>query len=713
MSDINLRIFLQTTAFLDFNENWDLVKYTSSIIDTSDGRKIIIHILDIWDNVNEEAKQIWIDLIERAGFYPYYVSKINSDSDKYEISPQASIRTAFFKSDYLPDVYFHEKQKEIEQSLSEGKNIAVSAPTSFGKSLLIEEVVARKQFDNILIIQPTLALIDETRRKLKKYADYYNIVVNTRQQSQDKNVFILTAERVLEFPELPRIDFFVIDEFYKISNRRNDSRIDALNVTLLKVMEQKPQAMFLTPTVDSLSKNFIEKYNVEFFQTDYALVNTQLVEIRNNNSKVLSGNSKKNRLFDLLFEQSESSIVYVKSPNEAYKLANEYLEYLGTKICIINPDLEIFEWMDENIAADWHLKNLLKHGIGAHNGALPRHVVTSEIDLFNDGVLKVLFATASLIEGVNTIAKNMMIYSQNKGGSRIDFFDFANIRGRAGRMNQHFTGMVYLFIEEPESEHFVIDVPIVDQDEVSDEILVNIPDIDVKDKDRKAELNSGIEDSLKEIIRDNLISVKGQKQLYLYILENYSKLSYLRWRNMPTYNQLWQTLYLGYKYLKSTDSPSFAKGKATTALKIVNEPLKKVILDQKNYYVKQNTRNPENKAIDFVLRFQRNEASFEIPKLLAVVESIQKFVFENVSITEYGDYSMFSSLLENDQIDEQLQFLVDYGVPSSAIKKIHRDISGDIEGDFAIMQYIRDNRSKIYPKLLPYEQKLLENAVIK
>ena len=74
---------------------------------------------------------------------------------------------------------------------------------------------------------------------------------------------------------------------------------------------------------------------------------------------------------------------------------------------------------------------------------------------------------------------------------------------------------------------------------------------------------------------------------------------------------------------------------------------------------------------------------------------------------------MFSSLLENDQIDEKLQFLVDYGVPSSAIKKINHNISSDIDGDFVIMKYIRDNRSKIYPTLLPYEQKLLENAVVK
>ncbi|MGZ7228794.1 DEAD/DEAH box helicase, partial [Streptococcus pyogenes] len=70
------------------------------------------------------------------------------------------------------------------------------------------------------------------------------------------------------------------------------------------------------------------------------------------------------------------------------------------------------------------------NGIGAHNGALPRHIVTSEIDLFNEGKLKIMFATVSLIEGVNTIAKNVLVYSGNKGNEQIDFFDYANIRGR-------------------------------------------------------------------------------------------------------------------------------------------------------------------------------------------------------------------------------------------------------------------------------------------
>lgn len=186
MSDFNIDSILKLTELSIFEDNWKLTKKVSSIIDSSEGRTILIHILDIWDNVNDDAKQIWMDLFERAGFYPYYVNKIIFENNQFEFSLQSQIRTSFFKSDYLHKVYFHEQQKEIEQAISQGKNVAVSAPTSFGKSLLIEEVVARKKFDNILIIQPTLALIDETRQKLKKYSDYYNLVVNTRQETKKR-----------------------------------------------------------------------------------------------------------------------------------------------------------------------------------------------------------------------------------------------------------------------------------------------------------------------------------------------------------------------------------------------------------------------------------------------------------------------------------------------------------------------------------------------
>ena len=703
--------FLNREVFNDFDENFELIKKVSNIVDTNIARKVLIHVLDIWENVNENAKEIWLDLIEGAGFYPYYVSYVK-DVSRDNISLKTQIRTAFYKSNNLEGVYFHEEQKEIEYALSKGDNIAVSAPTSFGKSLLIEEIVARRRFSNILIIQPTLALIDETRQKLQKYNDFYTVVINTKQSIGENNIFILTAERVLEYPSLPQINFFVIDEFYKISNRRNDGRIDALNVALMKVMEHRPQSLFLTPTVDSLSERFREKYNIEFYRTDYSLVNTNIIEVRTKQNNFYDNSGKKKKLFDLLLSQTEPSIVYVKSPGEAYKLANEYFGFLKERQIELETlgNNDLLEWIDENISPQWELRDLLYHKIGTHNGSLPRHIVTSEIELFNNKELKVLFATTSLIEGVNTAAKNMFIYSSYKGQStKIDFFDFANIRGRAGRMNQYFTGNVYVFFEEPSQENFVIDVPSIDQEEVSDEIIVNIPEEDLRDKTRKEELFSDLDEDLQEIIKKNLVSVKGQINLYKFISSHKESLADLVWSVSPSLDQLRLVLGLGYKYLYNNSNERFINRQAGSAMAIANNPLKTVILNQEKFYKEQRKQTPLKDAIDYVLEFQRKEAGFAIPKILAVVDSIQKYVFEKAGM-EFGDYSIFASMLESEQVPENLQFLIDYGVPSSALKKLRPAISSDLT-DNQVIKTLRERSQFLLERLLPYEQKLLMRAI--
>jgi helicase C-terminal domain protein len=694
-----------------FEYNWNCTKYYTSIIDKTDARTFLINVLEHWDQVNNDAKSIWLDLIERAGFYPYYIDKIES-VENYNQSLQSSVRSAFFKSDFLNGIYFHEQQKEIEKAVSLKKNVAVSAPTSFGKSLLIEEFVARKQYNNILIIQPTLALIDETRKNMSKYLDYYNIVINTKQKAADRNIFILTAERVLEYVGLPKIDFFIVDEFYKVSNLRNDDRVDALNISIMKIMDYKPQALFLTPCVNSLSDRFVERYNVVFFKTDYSLVNTNIIEVRKN-SKPLKSDQKKKELFKLLKELKEPSIVYVKSPNEAYKLANEYIDYLkSTNFSNIN--LPVFEWMDENISEKWKLKKLMMNGIGVHNGALPRHIVSSEIEMFNNRILSIMFATVSLIEGVNTVAKNILIYSQNKGSNPIDFFDFTNIKGRAGRMGKYYTGNVYLFNEELQPKEFSIDVPFVDQDNISDEILFSIPNEYVEDKDRRKLLESEIPGDLQMIIRKNLVSVEGQKKLYNYIRSNIGNLSYLKWSRIPSYKELWSTLYLAYKYLDNNDSEKFAKSQAIMALDIINRSLKDTIFRREEFLrKKRSNKNSHEKAIEDVLKFVRNDANYKIPKLLSVLDSIQKYTFEKNSNSNYGDYSIFNSLLENGQIGEDFRFLIDFGVPSSGVKKIEVQFKKDNKtyNNVEIIQWLKQNIKILKNILLDYEYDLLKKAL--
>lgn len=477
-------------------------------------------------------------------------------------------------------------------------------------------------------------------------------------------------------------------------------------------MDCKPQALFLTPCVSSLSDKFMKMYDVEFFKTDYSLVNTNITEVRKNN-KPLKSNQKKMELFKLLKELKEPSIVYVKSPNEAYKLANEYIDCIEN-VNLVNRKLPVYEWMSENISDKWKLKKLMMYGIGAHNGALPRHIVSSEIEMFNEGILSILFATVSLIEGVNTVAKNILIYSKNKGNEVIDFFDFANIKGRAGRMGKYYTGNIYLFNEELQPEDFSIDVPFVDQDNISDEILFSIPDEYVVDKDRKKQLMSEIPDDLQNIIRNNLISVEGQKKLYNYIKLNSDNLSYLKWNRIPTSEDLWKTLHLAYKYLENNYSEKFAMAQAIMSLNIVTKSLKETISEREEFLRRRRpNKNVHERAIEEVLKFVRNDANYKIPKLLSVVDSIQRYTFKKNGNQKYGDYSIFSSLLENGNIGEPFRFLIDFGIPSSAVKKIEMQFKKNNKTDenIEIISWLKQNIQVLKNILLDYEYDLLNKSL--
>ena len=101
-----------------------------------------------------------------------------------------------------------------------------------------------------------------------------------------------------------------------------------------------------------------------------------------------------------------------------------------------NKNDHAIEWIKENIHEDWILAKSLKYSIGMHHGALPRHLSSSIIDLFdsNRGGVRYLFCTSTLIEGVNTSAKNVVLFDKKKGSKPIDYFDFKNIAGRSGRM---------------------------------------------------------------------------------------------------------------------------------------------------------------------------------------------------------------------------------------------------------------------------------------
>ena len=679
----------------DFDFCFNLAKE----IAVSNDRKKLIDVIENWEYVHSEVQPVFSSLIEGFGFYPYL--KEGGDLDL-----AALIRREYHKSQFVNkqgnSVLFHYEQKLLEEKINKKQNLVVSAPTSFGKSLLIEEFVARRKYENILIIQPTLALIDETRRKLNHYSDYYNIVVNTHQKIGEKNLFILTSERVLDiFPNINDIDLFIIDEFYKIANSKKDDRVSHLNIAFYKIMKFKPQLLFLTPIVENISEDFIRKYDIQFYRTEYSLVNQKIKQI-----SYESEDEKEEKLFQLLNDFSEPTIVYVRSPKRSEDLAKKYIEQFSLEK---EKSFPVFDWIDENISSNWILKKYLKNGIGLHNGQYPRHIVNSQLDYFNSGDLKIIFATTSLIEGVNSIAKNVVIYDMFKGTRKITYFDFNNIKGQAGRMMKYYTGNIFYFDNPPERKDEFIDIPVVDQDDnLQSEILLNIDENDLKQSKQEEfqKLVEGIPEDLIEIFKNNYYNVEKQKSLFNYLISNSELLEILSWRApMPDYNILSETLRIINKGLKGIEGEGY-KYTATKCQLIVNNNLSNAIqleyeyLNSKKencYKEKEELLNEKeellNEAVSNVFYFIKNQAKYEIPKMLAILQSIVNYILRN----ETADYSIYIAKLEHEGVDENLSVLLDFGVPSSALKKIV------IPRDVETINYVKENLELLSNSLSNYE----------
>lgn len=145
----------------------------------------------------------------------------------YSIKQQAI--QSYYSSKVFPNNILDRKQKEIVDRFMhlERKRLLVSAPTSFGKTFILREILFLNQnrYRNILLVFPTIALLNENTDSMKDLiralGSEYKIVNNVYSSidENEKHIFILTPERVLKLlsdQQNLKIDFFFFDEVYKI-----------------------------------------------------------------------------------------------------------------------------------------------------------------------------------------------------------------------------------------------------------------------------------------------------------------------------------------------------------------------------------------------------------------------------------------------------------------------------------------------------------------
>lgn len=700
---------LEEQKHIAYAEGFDYARACSALITEKEealARKIAIRILNHWHLMDSNLYPIWSELMESLGFYPYLRGK---ERGLENISLDDALRLCYHESDYLPSVTLHADQKRISDLLFAGRNVVLSAPTSYGKSLLIEEIVASHKYHNIVIIQPTLALLDETRIKMLRYSESYRLIIRTTQEydKQGDNIFLLTAERVVEYEEFPKIDFLIIDEFYKISYARNDERVDILNNAFMRIYyESHPQFYFLGPNILTISPVFQRDFNVEFVVTDYSLVDS--VETRESEPDDTLPR-KLEKLFHLLasLPEGEQTLVYCSSPDKARKLALLYFEYLKSKNSRPRyEDLPLIEWINNEISEKWTLAKELAYGIAIHDAAMPKHLGASIIRYFNDHKLDVIFCTPTIIEGVNTSAKNVIVYSDSKGTNKLDYFDYSNIKGRAGRLMEHYVGNVYTFIDEPPRKELSIDMPFADQQkELKDEVLINIPPDKVKPehKERYERLQS-LPSGLLSIIKRNGISVNHQLKLFDEV-QSYLKSSkrLILWKQFPTYAQLKETIELLWKCnIIRRDDKVWTSSQLTCFLGRYNRH--KTIMKYFESFQHDSDKDFD-KNLEKAFAIQRKWFQYSIPKALRVGESIINYCCQS----QQCSYSFYAQQLETNFLPINLSILMEYGIPAITIRKLERHIPTTLTEE-DLVPYIKKHH-ELKQSLLLYESDLLDHNI--
>ena len=668
-------------------ESFAIAKALATIYNNSDSQSVskaqelVLRAMDKYEYFGD-SKSIIDSLIRELGLFPY----LNKESLNLRDMLAVEAHRASIGEE---EIYFHGPQAEVYYKLLSGQSIVLSAPTSFGKSLVIDALIASGRFGNIVIVVPTISLIDETRRRLSKFRPDFKIVTHSLQSKADKNIFVLTQERVLEEDFIGEVDFFVIDEFYKLSTWADGSnRCSLLNEAFYRLYKKCSHFYMLGPNIQGVVGDFIENVEFEFIKFSFSTVVTEFHD--------LTSSQKEDALVDLCESIDGQTIVFCSSParaNSAAKLIASNIDFEGQDEAI-----KLADWLAENYHEEWILTNALRCGVGIHHARIPRSVSQYIVDLFNAGTIKFLVCTSTLIEGVNTATKNIVCYDNKINRTNIDFFTFNNIAGPSGRMGKHFIGNVYLLASPPTEQLPYVDIPVYSQGpDAPESLLVNMDERDLtpQSRDRIRSITEQDDLEIKTIRNNKTVEPIQQIEFAKILNKNYAAwINMLLWKGYPSYDQLEFICNLIWDCFDGAKIGNRSVSSASHLAFKINElsgqkPISLLIKEALVYKPDEKVDNIVTRILDF----RRLWANFHFPRYLRTIESIVNSVQRTNGRNDFCDYSAYSIMIENYFFDSSLVALEEYGLPLEVSSKLEALLSfeGDLDKSLIALKDINDS----------------------
>lgn len=369
-------------------------------------------------------------------------------------------------------------QRRVWDSLQDGLSLAISAPTSAGKSFLVIEHLCRDaltlpQFV-FVYIAPTRALLSEVHLKIKeRLASDVTIRVTDIPtfESVPRQIFVLTQERfkvLLSITSSP-INLVVVDEAQNLSDGARGmilqdcieqcyTRDHRTHVVLLAPGAQgftdaleslgMPEISEVSTTVSPVLQNrIVVSKTPSLNQLDFKLLNAHGYSHIGTMPCKVGLNLVESKLAAVALELGSGggSLVYAKTPTEAASIAGSIA--LGLEDVTDAGANDLAEFIKDHIHRDYHLIGMVKKGVAFHYGQMPALLREAIEAAFRAGIIKFLVCTTTLFQGINLPARNVFINTPARGRGEKVMLDPAllwNFAGRAGRMAKDIVGNVFL-----------------------------------------------------------------------------------------------------------------------------------------------------------------------------------------------------------------------------------------------------------------------------
>lgn len=374
-------------------------------------------------------------------------------------------------------IFFTDTQYKLFSELSSAREFSFSGPTSMGKSFIIKafirKVIQNKPPENLVVLVPTRALINQFALELRKdlgilLEQYkYRIATNSNisefsTEETINYILVLTPERLISYisqTQNPPIGFLFVDEAHKIA-QTEDSRSITTYTSIEKTLKKYPgiKLYFSSPNVSNpevFLKMFRNTQGKSHFRTNETpvaqnlyfadLLNDEFSYFSNNEfikiKSPLSNNSSTiNGILAALGKRS--NLVYCNTKAKTIEYAKSLADTINqeTENKVLSKASRIIR---EYIHPDYYLAEIIKKGVAFHFGNMPQLIRNLVEDLYQQGEIRFVFCTSTLLEGVNMPTQNLFILSNKKSTKTLKPIDFWNLAGRAGRLSKELQGNVF------------------------------------------------------------------------------------------------------------------------------------------------------------------------------------------------------------------------------------------------------------------------------